>query len=47
MGTKNSNRVGNRKVTKKKENNWTGQDFQNAIHELDSLHQGNQGSSSR
>ena len=46
MGPKNSNRVGNRKVTKRKENNWTG-DFQNAIHELDSLHQGNQGSSSR
>ena len=37
MGPKNSNRVGSSKVTKKKENNWTEEDFQNAIHELNSL----------
>ena len=37
MGPKNSNRLGSRKVTKKEENNWTEEDFQNAIHELDSL----------
>ena len=37
MGPKNSNRVGSRKVTKKKENTWTEEDIQNAIHKIDSL----------
>ena len=37
MGLKNSNRVGSRKVTKKKENTWTEEDIQNAIHKIDSL----------
>ena len=37
MGPKNSDRVGSRKVTKKKENTWTDEDIQNAIHKIDSF----------